>query len=325
MSPKHELLPESGPGICLVGTGAIARDHMATFEELGLSRRLWVVSRRDEAARDFAKCWGFDNATTEFGDALKDPAVEVVLIASPSSTHVEQATRALVAGKDVIVEIPVGLSFASVELLAGQARETGRRVFACHTMRSFAGLRIVRKRILAGDFTVTQVNGVFAIPRRRNQGWNGERSWVDNLLWHHACHQVDATLWLLGTSEVGDVTGMVGRRHPDVGMYMDLTVAFSCGGDIPVTQALTYNCDSLLWDLRLTGLQEVFTFRNGRLVDDAGSDVVEPVSIRDLLVQNTEIFDALANGSASPFDLSCVLPSYNALQRIDDYLAWSDD
>lgn len=319
------LSSESGPGICLVGTGAIARDHVSTFAELGLSRRLWVVSRRDEAARNFAECWDFDRATIEFAEALKDPDVEVVLIASPSPAHIEQASLALAAGKHVIVEIPVGLSLASVELLVRQASKADRRVFACHTMRSFPGLRMVRKRILAGEFTVSQVSGVFAIPRRLNQGWDGQRSWVDNLLWHHACHQVDAVLWLLGASEVENLAGMVGQRHPEVGMYMDLAVAFSCGGEIPVTQSLTYNCDNLLWELRVTGLEEVFVFRNGRLLDDGGSDLVEPTSIRDLLVQNAEIFNSLADGSGSEFDLSSVMPSYRILQQIDDYLDWSGD
>ncbi len=87
----------------MVGTGAIAQKHMATFDELGIRRRPWVVSRREEVAKDFAKFWNFDRASSNLEKALGDPEVDVVVITSPSPLHVEQATQALEAGKDGIV------------------------------------------------------------------------------------------------------------------------------------------------------------------------------------------------------------------------------
>jgi len=312
-------------GVCMVGTGAIAQKHMATLDELGIHRRPWVVSRREEVAKDFAKLWNFDRSAIDLEKALGDPEVDVVVITSPSLLHAEQATQALEAKKDVIVEIPAGLSLASIERLAGRARDTGRRIFACHTMRSFPALRMVREKMLANEFTVTQVEGTFAIPRRRNQGWNGMRSWTDNLLWHHACHQIDASLWLLGMPSIQDPRGMAGSPHPETRMYMDLSLGFLCNEIIPVTHTLTYNCERILWRLRLVGEEDVLTFQNGELYDDSGQTLVEPFDIRNLSIQNSEIFHALAAGQSSEFDLSCVAPSYAVLQLVDDCLGWSND
>ena len=312
-------------GVCMVGTGAIAQKHMATLDELGIRRRPWVVSRREEVAKDFAKFWNFDRSASDLDKALGDPEVDVVVITSPSPLHVEQATQALEAGKDVIVEIPVGLSHASIERLAGRAKEAGRRIFACHTMRSFPAIRMVREKMLANEFTVTQIDGTFAIPRRRNQGWNGMRSWTDNLLWHHACHQVDASLWLLGMPSIQDPIGMLGRPHPETRMYMDLSLGFLCNDGIPVTHTLTYNCEHILWRIRLVGEEDVLTFQNGKLYDDSGLSLLEPFDIRNLSIQNSDIFHALAAEKPSEFDLSSVVPSYAVLQLVDDCLGWSDD
>ena len=143
---------------------------------------------------DFARRWKFAQAGTSVEPALADPLVQLALITSPSPLHSEQAVQALQAGKDVIVEIPVALSWPEAQNVAQVAAALGRRVWVCHTLRSTAALREVRERVQAGRLHVTQIAGFFGIPRRRNQGMGGigTRSWIDNLLWHHGCHQVDA-------------------------------------------------------------------------------------------------------------------------------------
>src|SRR6266850_5626086 len=94
-------------GICVIGAGAIAERHMRAYQQLGRVLPRWVVSRPAEAARDFARRWNFAHAATSVEPALADPLVQLVLIASPSPLHSEQAVQAMQAGKDLIVEIPV--------------------------------------------------------------------------------------------------------------------------------------------------------------------------------------------------------------------------
>ena len=113
------------PGVCVVGSGAIAKDHASALKESDLGTLEWVVSRRAEAADAFAQAWNFKNASTSLADALRDPAVDVVVIASPNSVHAAQAEACLLAGKDVLVEIPVGLTLSSVQSLSKMATELG--------------------------------------------------------------------------------------------------------------------------------------------------------------------------------------------------------
>src|SRR2546423_1134342 len=132
-------------GLCVIGAGAIAERHMRAYEQLGGVFPRWIVSHPVEAARDFARRWNFARSGTSVEPALADRSVQLVLIASPSPLHSEQAVQAMQAGKDVIVEIPVALSWPDAQSVAQVAETLGRRAWVCHTLRSTPALRIVRE------------------------------------------------------------------------------------------------------------------------------------------------------------------------------------
>src|SRR5438094_344030 len=142
-------------GICVIGAGAIAERHMQAYQQLGGVLPRWVVSCPAEAASDFAQRWQFAHSGTSLEPALGDQSVQLVLLASPSPLHSEQAVQAIQAGKDVIVEIPVALSWPEAQRVAHVAATLGRHVWVCHTLRSSAALRLVRQRVQSGQLHLT--------------------------------------------------------------------------------------------------------------------------------------------------------------------------
>ena len=302
-------------GICMVGSGGIATEHLKAFEKIGGVRSRWVISRFEDQALKFARAWNFDKAGIHFEESLSDDQVDLVVIASPSELHAQQALAALRAGKDVIVEIPVGLNLAEAEEVARCARELGRRVLVCHTMRSFPAVREARRRAQTGELHITQVQGFFAIPRRRNQSWVGQRHWIDNLLWHHGCHQIDAALWVLGAREVQQVSAVVGKAHPQFGMAMDVSVVFRTAGHQIVSHSLTYNTEQFHWELRFIGDEDVLTFREARCLDESNQPVAPEVEIRDLTAQNSQMLAALRDHTPSDYDVDEILPAMRVLHQ----------
>ena len=301
--------------LCLVGTGGIATQHMKALTELGATHTRWVISRRKEAAQQFAQEWAIENFGITLQEALADPAVDLVLVTSPNEVHFDQTVNSLEAGKDVIVEIPVALSLAQAARVARVAAELKRRVQVCHTMRSFSAIREVRRRVTDGQLHLSHIAGFFAIPRRHNQSWAGQRSWIDNLLWHHGCHQVDAAMWVLGVERVRQIGALIGRAHKKFGMAMDVSIHFRTEARQLVTQALTYNADELCWELRFFGDEEVLTFRNGRLFNEKKEDVVPQASWLDLIPQNRQMLAAIREGDPSDYDIESVLPAMEVLQQ----------
>jgi 2-hydroxy-4-carboxymuconate semialdehyde hemiacetal dehydrogenase len=312
-------------GVCVVGSGGIASAHADALARADQVRRRWVVSRRPEAAEQFQAEWAFERSGIAIEDALADEHVDVVLITSPNQVHAAQAAQALEAGKHVVVEIPAALSVADCESLAALARRVGKRLFVCHTMRSFPAIRELRARVEAGSIDVSQVLGFFAIPRRSNEGWSGTRSWIDNILWHHACHQVDASLWVLGLDRGEDVGACFGRAHPDFGMAMDLSLTFRSTSRQLMTHTLTYNTSKVIWELRFVTDQGLFTFSNGELLDQSGRTVVPVVSVRDVSRQDAAILAALESDQPSEFDLDQVMPAMRVLDLAERCTDTADD
>ena len=69
------------------------------------------VSKEPEQVRDFAARHGFA-LSTEFEEALADPRVQAVVLATPHSLHVDQIVAVAAAGKHVWCEKPLALTLA---------------------------------------------------------------------------------------------------------------------------------------------------------------------------------------------------------------------
>src|SRR5438132_6445791 len=77
--------------ICLVGSGAIAAEHMKAFCELGGVRPRYVVSRTADKAWEFAQKWQFDRPEVELDVPLNDPAVNLVVITERTPRRADNA------------------------------------------------------------------------------------------------------------------------------------------------------------------------------------------------------------------------------------------
>jgi 2-hydroxy-4-carboxymuconate semialdehyde hemiacetal dehydrogenase len=304
-------------GLCVIGAGAIADRHMQAYQKLGGIMPTWIVSQPEEGARDFAQRWSFANRGSSVQQAVADPNVQLVLITSPSPLHSDQAVQAMEAGKDVIVEIPVALSWSEAQKVAEVAATLSRRVWVCHTLRSTPALRLVRKRVRDGLHQLTHITGFFGIPRRRNQGMDGvgNRTWIDNLLWHHGCHQIDASLWVLGLPAIPRVQSLLGPIHPTFGMALDVGVQMVAAGGELITHSLSYNVERPDWRLQFIGHEDVLTFQDGRLTNEAGQELIPKTPVVELTVQNRELLHSLRTGEPSDYDLSAVMATMEVLGR----------
>ncbi|MBM3571969.1 MAG: Gfo/Idh/MocA family oxidoreductase, partial [Alphaproteobacteria bacterium] len=182
--------------VCMVGYGMMGTWHSQALQRTGAVPHT-VVGRREEAAREFAGRYGYRNWTTSLDQALADPAIDIVIVGSPSEAHEEQAIRCLEAGKHTLIEIPIALSLAGAERVVAAGEKSGRVYGLCHPMRFRRERAALRRRIKAGEEKIHHIAGRFFIKRLVNIGATGyHRSWIDNILWHHFCHFVDLAMFL---------------------------------------------------------------------------------------------------------------------------------
>jgi predicted dehydrogenase len=115
-------------GIGLIGAGYIGHTTALAYRQVAalfpaLPRpRLAVLADVDEAnTRTAAERYGFARATTDWRALIADPAVEVVVIATPNHLHAEMAVAALQAGKHVHCEKPMAPDLKLAEIMARAA------------------------------------------------------------------------------------------------------------------------------------------------------------------------------------------------------------
>jgi UDP-2-acetamido-3-amino-2,3-dideoxy-glucuronate N-acetyltransferase len=204
-----------GRDLALIGAGDWGKHLARCFETLGRLRTIVVPSESEAAALGHA----FPNAdlSQSFAQALADPRVRKVVIATPSATHFELACAALRAGKDVFVEKPLCLRAAHAEILTRLAQESGLTLMVGHLLQYHPCVVRLQALVAAGALgrllTITS--------NRLNLG---KFRTDENALYSFAPHDVSVVLSLLGEQALESVR-CVGASYVKPGVA-DATTTF---------------------------------------------------------------------------------------------------
>ncbi|WP_323012793.1 inositol 2-dehydrogenase [Devosia sp.] len=135
--------------IAIMGAGRMAKVHAASIIAAGASIAA-IYDPVSEAAEALAKSTGA-RAAASAADAMADPAVDAIMIATSSDTHVELLYEAVKTGKPVLCEKPLASSYAaSREFIATVGEAAARKVFLGFNRRFDRGHASVREGVHAG-------------------------------------------------------------------------------------------------------------------------------------------------------------------------------
>lgn len=121
-------------GIGVIGWGFMGRTHTLALRSLPLFYQnadlrpalIGVCSRTLSKAEQARDDMGFEYATGDYREILRDDRIDVVSICTPNSEHEQMVIEALEAGKNVYVDKPLTLDGASAErILAAAGRAKG--------------------------------------------------------------------------------------------------------------------------------------------------------------------------------------------------------
>jgi 2-hydroxy-4-carboxymuconate semialdehyde hemiacetal dehydrogenase len=321
--------------IGIIGYGSIAQDHAWAVRALQAAsnandlRLTAVMGPHHEPTDAFRREFGMETATTDLDVFLAVPGLDAVIVCSPSPAHAGQVERALRAGKHVLCEIPLALSLAETDRLTALADEVDRRLMVCHTQRYGPAMVEARRRIAAGEMHPHAIVARYMFGRRENVNWRGRRrTWTDNLLWHHGCHAVDASLWLLGVPERGETVETVAQvalPGADLGIPMDLSLVMRTPRDQIVTVAMSYHTHIPVNDYLIIGESTTFLIED-RVIRDRDTVVLEagpqdPSDVESSIArQDAEFFASISEGREPAVSGRSVRPAMAALQVAQDSL-----
>jgi predicted dehydrogenase len=201
--------------IGVIGTGRIADFvHLPSLRLLPELAEVTAVASRDPArATAFARKWEIPRVHGTWEAVVADPAIDAVVVCPPSDLNVPVATAALAAGKHVLCEKPLALTYPEARQLADAAARTPDRVhMVAFTFRFAAALRYLRRLVEEGHFgeirhwrmayfTDGQLDSANPYTWRHQRARGGAGVIADM-----GSHMIDAARYLLG--EVAAVTAV---------------------------------------------------------------------------------------------------------------------
>ena len=223
------MIPRRRLGI--IGCGAVVQNNyltaLAYFPEITLAR----VSdlNRDSAAR-VAAISGAEASSQE--QIMAD--CEIVVIATPPSSHPELVERFLAEGRTVICEKPFVGRRSDAERLVRLAADRNSDLFVGHFRRCFPSVRLGRALVESG--ILGRVTNVSAYEGGRFS-WQAESSYVykdpyGGVLFDTGSHTLDMLLYVAcfdtGTLEVTDAQTQRDSREPS--NDLEARVSLSRGG-----------------------------------------------------------------------------------------------
>ena len=177
------------PNIAVIGAGYWGINHVRNFYELGA---LSVVCDASEAMLENVRDrYAGVSTETDVRAVLDDRSIKAVVIATPAETHCDLATRAIEAGKDVLVEKPLTLDVAEGERLVKLADERGAILMVGHLLEYHPAVLRLRELIESGELGELR----YIYSNRLNLGKVRRE---ENILWSFAPHDIAIILRLVG-------------------------------------------------------------------------------------------------------------------------------
>ncbi|GMU72358.1 MAG: hypothetical protein AMXMBFR42_18170 [Burkholderiales bacterium] len=311
--------------LCLAGAGAFGIKHLEALARIDGVQVTSLVGRTREPTAEVARRFGIGHVATDLAESLARSDVDAVILATPTPMHASQSIACLEAGKHVQVEIPLADSLAGAQAVLAAQRASGKVAMVGHTRRFNPSHQWVRRRILAGEFHLQQMDVQTYFFRRRNINALGQpRSWTDHLLWHHAAHTVDLFAWQ-ARGEVITAHAVQGPMHPELGIAMDMSIQLKSSTGAICTLSLSFNNDGPLGTFfRYIGDTGTYIARYDDLVDgkDRKIDVSKvDVSMNGIELQDREFVAAIREGREPNASVAQVMPCYRTLAKLERDLA----
>jgi predicted dehydrogenase len=177
-----------------------------------------VDERRKAAEAEFAGIATYADAAA----LADDDEVDVVVVATPPSSHASLARLMLAAGKHVVVEKPLCLTVEEADGILGEAAASGRVVTVHQNRRWDPDFATIRREVEAGSlgslFNLATFIGGFEHPCRE---WHSERSISGGAIYDWGSHHLDWILLLMaaGNGALPRTVQAVGHKR----VWLDVT------------------------------------------------------------------------------------------------------
>lgn len=199
--------------VAVVGTGGMGNGHMQLFKAVPDTEVVAVCDIDAARVSAFAKKHGIpeSSAYTDFAKLLKECPVDAVAISTPDASHAPLSIQALRAGKHVLCEKPLGVSYAETKRMVAAARKAGTVAMVNFSYRNWPAIQAIASRVRNGE-----------IGELRHIEASYLQTWLTAPIWGEWSK---SSTWLWRLSKKHGSTGVLG----DVGVHIIDFATFPAG------------------------------------------------------------------------------------------------
>lgn len=180
--------------ICLFGAGRIGAIHAANVAAHPNARLVYVVDVFEQSAQNLANQHGARVASVE--QALADPDIQAVIIASSTDTHADLIEQSARAGKAIFCEKPIDLNLERTRQCLDTLASSGVTCLVGFNRRYDPQFSELKARLERGD--IGQVEMVTITSRDPSPPPAQYVQSSGGLFRDMMIHDLDMALWLLG-------------------------------------------------------------------------------------------------------------------------------
>ena len=194
----------------IIGYGWVATAHIDAINKSENAQVTAIFSSRELDDQEVSTEWGSKiNTYTDLDEMLADQSIHIVSICSYPNQHKDQAVAAARAGKHLILEKPLALSWKDCLEIQRAVNEAGVKscvCFECRFSNQFKVTKSILDQGLLGDLHYGEIDYYHGIgPWYGQFRWNVKKDPGGSSLLSAGCHAMDALL-LCMNDEVVEVT-----------------------------------------------------------------------------------------------------------------------
>lgn len=182
----------------LIGLGRIGWDfHLPELQRhrtFSLCAVADVNTNRLQEAKEKFGIQGY----LDYREMLEKESPELVVIASPTIFHEEQAIESMRAGADVLLDKPMAIGYAAALRIAAVQRETGKKLVVYQPHRFSPETSLARRIIASGKLGEIYAMKCARCNFVRRNDWQAFREYGGGMLNNYGAHHIDQLLYLAG-------------------------------------------------------------------------------------------------------------------------------
>jgi UDP-N-acetylglucosamine 3-dehydrogenase len=209
-------------GVAVIGTGQWGKNHARVYKELPSAELVAICDVNAERAKTMAEQYGI-KAYSDSTEMLKNKDIQAVNVCTWSTILYQEASKALNAGKHVLVEKPMSTTPDQARQLVQIAQENDLHLTVGFLMRFIPGLQQIRQSV-----ENKKIGDLVSVTAKRVSQWP-ERIGDVGVVKDTAIHDIDVMRYISKQDPISVYAKMGNKRIQKFEDYAQIMLTYADG------------------------------------------------------------------------------------------------